>query len=152
VRLREGVKLEGEPIADLGRQWFAALADLRIAHPDPTAEFGVTVHDDSLALWATVRDSRDPAVWRVRQSVHCVKLEHFPGTRLARLFVAGMFIGYMTHECFELVTARGEQPFDPHADPYIANPYNALFRRACPNVLTPETLAAALAPFAESTP
>ncbi len=129
----------------LAEQWLAMLRALGLSHPDPTCSVGIALTDGpngpSLHFRATVRDTRDAAVFRVDQAIHSVRLTIWPGQHLAALFCGVLWTGYMTHESMELVQLNGEMLLSPHAEPFHAD---HAFRRAAPSVLTWESLALAL--------
>lgn len=89
-------------------------------------------------------DSRDPAVVFEPFRVTNVRLAYFPGTALARRWLAVAWAGFMFHEALELVTTADfrDRVVDPHESPEILE-WN--FHRALPRRLTPETLAITMA-------
>lgn len=131
---------------ELGKLWASAFDGFTIRHPDPGCAVGFELREidndcPSLFCWASVRDSRDPNVWRERQAIHSARLTYWPGIAAARAWLAVGWTGYMIHESLECCRDAHGPVLDPHAEPYDAD---FVFRRAMPSSLTPETLRAAL--------
>lgn len=133
---------------DLASQWKDALADVVIRHPNRESRVLVSVKPGNppsleLALDQT-RDSRDFDHVMTPFVISNVRLTYFPGTELARQWLAAAWAGYIQHEALELVTVGGfiVRPLDPHAAPFT---YDRGLRMGLPVELTPETLVASLA-------
>lgn len=133
----------------IAEQWRAALADVRIRHPNPEYPVTLTIHDDGVLQigLAWTRDSRDPSNIIRDFVVSNVRLTYFPGVRLARKWLAAAWAGYTQHEALELVTVGDleTRPLDPHEDPYTTCPWNRGLRDGFPVELTPSSMIDALA-------
>ena len=130
----------------IAQRWLTALSSLDVRHPNGRSKVLLTTDGDMLtvALDATI-DTRDGVTPMYSPFViGCVRLDCWPGTRLARQWFAAAFAGYCQHEALELVTFGGLPVLDPHAQPYETNPCNRGLRDGFPPVLTMETLALAL--------
>ncbi len=132
-------------------QWRDALRGLVIRHPNPAARpllvveaaLGEPVLFLSISNHRDTGDANGPS-WK-SFTISNVRLTFFPGARLARLWVAAAFSGYLQHEALELVTVDGVAPLNPHEEPYETCPWNRGLRDGLPPVLTRETMTTALA-------
>ena len=131
----------------LAREWADALRDLVIRHPDPRSTVEL-----ELSTGAPTRlcfrldvgfDTTDPKRETRPFNVSTVDLTYFPGTDLARAWVAAAWTGYLMHEALELVTLGDlvTRPIDPHGGDLALD---KCLRDGLPVVLTPETLARTL--------
>lgn len=127
----------------IGQAWREALSEVCLQHPNGmTATWELThghppvltVRLDGIAC--TVSGQPIP-----RFVVSCVELGYFPGKRLAQVWLACAFAGYVQHEALELVTAANERVLDPHQPPYH---WDRGLRQGFPVRLTPDSLRATL--------
>jgi hypothetical protein len=130
----------------IAQQWEGALRDLVIRHPDPrsTVELELTADAPPRLLFRldVAFDTTNPSREMRPLNVSTVRLHYFPGTRVARMWVAAAWTGYLMHELLELVTIGDltTRPIDPHANP----DQDKCIRDGLPTELTPETLRTAL--------
>lgn len=135
---------------DLYRLWGAAIRKTVVRHPNHEARPILDLRPDTapLLVWSIenhrdTRDTRD-VKWEAF-TLSNIRLTFWPGERLAIAWIAAAWAGYLQHEALELVTVDGENPLDPHRQPYPLNPWNRGLRDGMPPELTPETLVRALA-------
>jgi hypothetical protein len=135
----------------IAEQWRDALRGLVIRHPNPAARPLLFVELAAVdpILFLSISNHRDTGeanspAWD-SFTISNVRLTFFPGARLARLWVAAAWSGYLQHEALELVTVDGVPPLNPHEEPYETNPWNRGLRDGLPPVLTRETMIDALA-------
>lgn len=124
----------------IGTMWAAALAPMSIRHPDPapTVELEL-IHGGPPRLCFRLDAHRDTVDREQRHQpfvVSTVSLTFYPGARLARMWVAAAWAGYVMHEALELVHVAGVRSIDPHAD--VA--HDMCLRDGLPVDLTPQTL------------
>lgn len=105
-------------VTTIGDQWRHALAGMVIRHLDreATPVFEV-VGDQRPSLHVRVMGAVDTVTHQRMGSlaVSSVELTYFPGLRLAEVWLAAAWAGYMQHEALELVTRKdGSRPLDPH--------------------------------------
>lgn len=133
------------------RLWADALAPLVLRHPCPTSKPVVTLSDHGTDAYLTleVEDAIDTRTGEPHERnpllISQVRLTYFPGTRLARQWLAAAWAGLAQHEALELVTLGGRIVLNPHDEPHRENPWNRGLRDGLPRELTPATLRKALA-------
>lgn len=129
-------------------QWRDALALVVLRHPNGRSVPVLRLLDgDPPQLYVGLDETTctsDPSKTMRDFAISCVALTYFPGARLARMWLAAAWCGYLGHELLELVTVDGCAVLDPHAEPYATNPCNRGLRDGLPVQLTPESLIAAL--------
>lgn len=134
----------------LADQWREALADLEVKHPNPLARPKLLVHGiEDATLTVSIEQHRDTrgvndTLWS-EFPISNVRLTFFPGEKMARIWIAAAWAGYLQHEALELVSVGDENPLDPHQQPYPLNPWNRGLRDGFPPVLDRDTLIASLA-------
>jgi len=130
----------------LAAKWEGALRDLIIRHPDPRSTVELELSADTpprlLFRLDVAHDTTNPDREMRPLNVSTVRLHYFPGMRLARMWVAAAWTGYLMHELLELVTIGDltTRPIDPHANP----DQDKCIRDGLPTELTPENLRTAL--------
>jgi hypothetical protein len=134
----------------LADQWRTALARLVVRHPNGFSTPIIRVHYGNPPVLHVGLDVAQCTATRERIldfTVSNVKLSFFPGTDLARAWLAAAWVGYLQHEALELVTIDDFQTkvLDPHAEPYAANPVNRGLREGFPLELTHSTMVKTLA-------
>lgn len=130
----------------VAEQWNDALKGLVIRHPNPSARPLLFIENAevdpvlflSISNHRDTGDANDPA-WD-SFTISNVRLTFFPGAKLARMWVAAAWSGYLQHEALELVTVDGVAPLNPHEQPYRSNPWNRGLRNGFPSVLTRESM------------
>lgn len=133
----------------LEAQWADALSGISLRHPNPKARPLLSLsgaHSPVLVISISGhQDTRgkNNGAWG-SFTISNVRLSYFPGTRLAQIWIAAAWAGYIQHEALEMVEVDGVNPLDPHQEPYETNPWNRGLRDGFPPVLTPDTLITAL--------
>lgn len=135
---------------ELTRLWADALAPLVVRHPNGVSTPLLKLIDGPTPLLVIQLDrtmsTRDPDVELHKPfTISNVQLLYFPGTKLAQCWFAAAWSGYCQHEALELVSVGGQNPIDPHAEPYDGNPANRGLRDGFPRRLTRYSLLSALA-------
>jgi hypothetical protein len=132
-------------------RWREAMAGIEVRHPNGRSRAILRVDDgDPPSLyvgvdltWCTL--TGEP---KYDFAISTVRLMCSASIELARKWVAAAWAGYCQHEALELVTLaddRSAKVLDPHAEPYVTNPFNRGLRAGFPAVLTPETMLDTLA-------
>ena len=139
----------GEVLADL---WSAVLARVVIRHPNPNARPRLTINRDGAAppiLLVQIDGHCDTGTARRPQwetfTIANTRLAYFPGDKLAEMWLAAAWSGYVQHEGLELVTVADKACLDPHAEPHRYTPWNRGLRDGFPAVLTEATFLSTLA-------
>lgn len=134
---------DGRHLSQIGAAWYRALYHVDVRHPNGHSNCVLRVIDgDPPQLYVGLDETtctRDGHVMR-DFAISTIKLLYWPGERLARMWFAAAWIGYLQHEALELVTVSGMPVLDPHAEPYPTNPLNRGLRAGFPVELTPDTL------------
>lgn len=128
-------------------KWRSTIAGVTLRHPNGISRPVLRLIDgDPLRLYVGLDETRCTRDGHAMGdfAISTVTLTYFPGERLARIWLAAAWVGYLQHEALELVTIDGRAVIDPHAEPYATNPANRGLRDGLPVELTPETLVAAL--------
>lgn len=139
------------PIRPLTEQWRDALAPVVLRHPNGQSRviLRLTCRPDAPRLHVSLDRNPCTVTGKIQTdfAISDVGLTFFPGERLARMWIACAWVGFLSHEALELVTIGdyATKVLDPHAEPYATNPQNRPLREALPAMLTPETLLRALA-------
>ena len=130
--------------------WADAFEGVIVRHPNPSSTPRLVLVDGvEPVLRIEIKDAKDTRdltqdAWKPFV-VSNVVLTFFPGARVARMWLAAAWAGYLQHEALELVTFGPKPILDPHQDPYPTCPWNRGLRDGMPPVLTPDTLVRALA-------
>lgn len=140
--------LDDEP-SGLARQWFDALMPVIVRHPSRVSRVLLTISRDSeptlrIALDHVLDNEDWETPMRSPFVISCVRLSYFPGSVVARQWLAAAWAGFCMHEALELVTVGGltMRPLDPHEPPHSCDKG---LRVGFPAVLTEETLRDTLA-------
>jgi hypothetical protein len=133
---------------DMADLWRAAIADVRLRHPNGRSTPILRISSGTppemyVGLDATTCTLTGKLM--VDFSISTIVLTYWPGVRVAQMWMAAAWVGYLQHEALELATVGGRAIIDPHAEPYASNPANRGLRYGMPPVLTPITLAQTLA-------
>lgn len=134
--------------SDLAASWFEALMALEVRHPNGTSVPILRISDGAPpSLYVGLDETRCTLTGEVKRdfAISNIALTYFPGERLARMWFAAAWSGYLQHEALELVTHQDRAVLDPHEEPYATCPANRCLRDAFPVTLTPTTLEATLA-------
>jgi hypothetical protein len=123
------------------QQWREVLDGMTFRHLDrgatPVLELGSGEHP---ALNIRVEGAVDTVTHQRMGSlsISSIELTYFPGKRLAEVWLAAAWAGYMQHEALELVQRTdGTRPLDPHG---VDKDVDRGLRHGMPVKLTPETL------------
>ena len=142
------LEFTGKGQSPLAEQWLQALAPVVLRHPNGRSRAVLRLIDgDPPQLYVGLDETActsDPTKTMRDFAISTVKLIYFPGERLARMWLAAAWCGYICHEALELVTVDGKAVLDPHAEPYPSNPYNRGLRDGFPVELNSTTLFDAL--------
>ena len=143
------LEFTGPRRSPLAEQWWWALAPVVLRHPNGRSRPVLRIHDgDPPQLYVGLDETTctsDPTKTMRDFAISTVRLTYFPGERLARMWLAAAWAGYLQHEALELVTIDGKAILDPHAEPYPTNPYNRGLRDGLPLELNTTTMLDALA-------
>lgn len=131
----------------LTRQWADALEHVIVRHPNRSITPVLTLDDGAIPnlhfeLDANPSSDTDEIISPFR--ITNVKLSFFPGTSLARKWLAAAWACFLQHEALELVTVGDlkTRALDPHEN---RGRLDHVFHTGLPFTLTPETLLGALA-------
>ena len=130
-------------VSPIAWSWYNALKSLVIRHPNGRSRCILRVADGNPpVLYVGLDETTCTKTGEVMRdfAISNVKLTYFPGERLARMWFAAAWVGYLQHEALELVTLDGVAVIDPHAEPYPTNPANRGLRDGFPVELTRESL------------
>lgn len=131
------------PLSALAQQWRDAIEPVRIEHPNLESKVLAKLVDEGPPRLTLYLDrTRDTVDGRRRDNfqISTVRLAYFPGVRLARMWLAAAWTGYVQHEALELVTVDGQRPIDPHLEIDGRYPFDRGLRSGLPGMLTRETL------------
>ena len=141
--------MSSEPLS-LSALWRAALNALDVRHPNGRSNVLLRVTDGEAPMLHIGLDETTCTLTGAPKRNFCisnVRLTYWPGTRIAQVWFAAAWSGYLQHEGLELVSLAGDRSqkvLDPHAEPYQTNPWNRGLRDGFPVELTPATLLATL--------
>lgn len=128
---------------EIGALWREALRDVVCRHPDRRSNAVITVPSEGLPYVHVALDRAFCTVDGKEMkdfAISSVYLTFFPGERLARMWLAAAWAGYLQHEALEMTSWHGSRPLDPHSQPYPTNPFNGGLRDGFPPQLTPRTM------------
>lgn len=147
--MRAEIALPAHSANTLTRAWAGALRPLVIRHPNPNAVARLTLLDGnppslSIALSGAIDSTTEVMPMRDPFEIATVRLACWPGTVVARRWIAAAWAGYLQHEALELVTVDGliARPLDPHEAPFC---FDRGLRAGMPPELTPSTMRDSLA-------
>jgi hypothetical protein len=128
---------------DLAAEWSAALAPVRLRHPNGVSQPVLRIIDGNppqLYVGLDQTTCTKTGATLTDFAISTVALTFYPGARLAQMWMAAAWVGYLQHEALELVTVDGVAVLDPHDEPYVSNAYNRGLRDGFPVTLTYDSM------------
>ena len=112
--------------------WVAALADVRLKHPNPSVDVQLVFlkHGNAIRVlysFTGLQDSRSDTIFPTFE--YYFYANHWPGDDKARLWVLAVWALFMEHEGLEHTLLNGEQLADPHTSDWCAGHRVVLDRR-----------------------